>query len=75
MYLELDNIPTATHLWFGTPDTDEETLFTHKDLFAAMKVCNLALHQWIITTKPEIFHNYIKFVTKNHLVQPSWTVH
>ena len=30
-----------------------------------MNVGNLALHQWIITTKPEIVHNYIQFDDEN----------
>ena len=30
-----------------------------------MNVGNLALHQWIVITKPEIFHNYIQFDDKN----------
>ena len=30
-----------------------------------MNAGNLVLHQWIITTKPEIFHNYIPFDDKH----------
>ena len=48
-----------------TSEADEVIFFTHADLCAAMKVCNLVLRKWIVTTKPEIVHNYIKFNDKN----------
>ena len=57
MPLELDNSLPEIPLRFGKSDTDEVNFFTHADLYAAMNVGNLALHQWIITTKPEIVHN------------------
>ena len=60
MPLELDNSLPEIPFQFGTSDSDEVTFFTHVHLCEAMKVGNLALHQWIITTKPDIFHNYIK---------------
>ena len=57
LYNSLPEIP----LQFGTSDAEEVTLFTHSYSCAAMNVDNIALHQWIITTKPDIFHNYIQF--------------
>ena len=65
MTLELYNSLHAIHLQFGTLYADEVYFFTRADLCAALNVGNLALHKCIITTKPEIFHNFIQFDDKN----------
>ena len=65
MPLELDNSLPVIPLRFGTSDAGEVTLFTHADSCAAMNDGHLALHQWIITTKTEIVHKYIKFDDKH----------
>ena len=62
--LELDNSLTTIPFLFRTSDADEVTFFTHADSCAAINIGNIALQQWIITTKPDIVHNYIQFDEK-----------
>ena len=65
MPLESDNSLPVIPMRCGTSDTDKVTFFTHAYSCENMSVGNIALHKWIITTKPEIFHNYIQFDDKH----------
>ena len=65
MPLDIDNGLPAIHMQFGTSDTNEATFFTHVDSCAVMNIVNLKLHQWIITTNPDIVEIQIKFDDKN----------
>ena len=66
MPLDIDNGLPAIHMQFGTSDTNEATFFTHVDSCAVMNIVNLKLHQWIITTNPDIVEGYIQFDDENH---------
>ena len=65
MPLDIDNRLPAIHIRFGTSDTNEATFCSHVDSYAGANVRNLKLHQWIITTNPDIVEIQIKFDDKN----------
>ena len=61
MPLSLDNGLPAAILQFGTTDDNEIEFACHFDSCAAMNTANLLLHQWIITSFPQIVHKYEHF--------------
>ena len=65
MPLDIDNGLPAIYMRFGTSDTDEATFCTHVNYCVEMNVGNIKIHQWIITTNPEILESYIQFDEEN----------
>ena len=61
MPLSLDNSLPAAIFRFGTSAENEIPFPCHLDSCAAMNTGNLTLHQWIMTTYPEIVHSYEQF--------------
>ena len=58
-----DGLPTAVFS-FGTNTSNEIDFSCHMDTCAAMNTANLLLHQWIITTYPDIVDSYEHFNDK-----------
>ena len=65
MSLDPDNGLPAIHMIIGTSDTNEAKLCNHVNSCAGMNVGNIKIHQWIITTNPEILESYIQFDEEN----------
>ena len=72
MPLDIDNGLTKIHTRFGTSDTNEATFCSHVDSYAGANVRNLKLHQWIITTNPDIVDICVQFYDMNPLTQSTW---
>ena len=66
MPLDIDNGLLEIHIRFVTSDTNEATFFTRVNSCVGMNVGNPKLHQWIITTNPDIVESYIQFDYENH---------
>ena len=61
MPLSLDNNLSSALFRFGTYYDDEVLFPCHLDSCAAMNTNMLVLHQWIITSYPEIVQSYEQF--------------
>ena len=61
MPLDFDNGLPAMHIIFGTSNKNKATCCTHVDFCAVFNVVNFKLHQWIITTNPDIVESYNQF--------------
>ena len=65
MPLDLDNGLPAIEIRFGLTSTTETCFACHVDSCAAMNTGNLLLHEWIMTTYPEIVCSYEQFDDEN----------
>ena len=65
MPLSLDNDLPAAVFSFGTSIDNEVEFSCHMDSCAAMNTANLLLHQWIMTTYPDIVDSYEHFNDDN----------
>lgn len=65
MPLDLDNGLPAADVRFGSNDDNEVNFCCHIDSCAAMNAGNLRVHQWIITTYPDIVEEYIQYDDAN----------
>ena len=59
--LDVDNGLPGIEMRLGTTDDTEVTFIRHVDTCAAMSTGNLQLHEWIMTTSPEIVAEYIQY--------------
>ena len=61
MPLDVDNGLPGIEMRFGRTDDTEVTFICHVDTCAAMSTGNLQVHEWIMTTYPEIVAEYIQY--------------
>ena len=59
-----DKLPAAV-LHFGLSNEEEISFAYHLNSFTAMNTGSLILHQWIITTYPEIVDSYEQYDDEN----------
>ena len=62
MPLDVDNGLPGIKMRFGKTEDTKVTLICNVDTCAAMSTGNLQLHEWIMTTYPEIVAEYIQYV-------------
>ena len=65
MPLDVDNGLPGIEMRLGTTDDTEVTFICHVDTCAAMSTGNLQIHEWIMTTYPEIVAEYIRYDDNN----------
>lgn len=65
MPLDVDNGLPGVEMRLGTTDDTEVTFICHVDTCAAMSTGNLQLHEWIMTTYPDIVAEYIQYDDNN----------
>ena len=61
MPLDVDNGLPGIELWLGNDAKDEMCFICHMDTCAAMNTCNLAVHQWLMTSHSHLVAEYIQF--------------
>ena len=65
MPLDINNGLPKIHIKFITSYINEANFCTHIYSCAGINFGNIRLHQWIITTNPDIVESYIKFDDEN----------